>query len=70
MLLSRSSVASARALSKSALDEGTMKNSALQLTNQIAVFMPRWAEARRHTVVCSCVCVCVCVCPEPNLENR
>ena len=23
------------------------------------IFMPRWAEPRRHTVVCSFVCVCV-----------
>ena len=26
------------------------------------IFMPRWAEPRRHTVVVACVCVCLCVC--------
>ena len=31
----------------------------------IIIFMPRWAEPRRHMVIvieCVCVCVCVCVC--------
>ena len=37
MLLHRSSVAHGH-YKNSALDEGTTKNSALQLTNQIAVF--------------------------------
>ena len=31
--------------------------------------MPRWAEPRRHTVVCSFVCVCVCV-RNAYLSNR
>ena len=32
---------------------------------QWIIFMPRWAEPRRHTVVCLCVCVCVSFCLLP-----